>query len=128
MAPVFYLVPGNDFLATFFIEEPDPTTFAKVPVTSGAISAFIATTNGPLATAAHANLVAVVTHVGVIAPVPDGDYPLGTWSIAIDGAGLTQAILDPLFATATPYLIVDRVGDVRRYQKVVYKTQLAVAN
>jgi hypothetical protein len=131
MSAVFYLSPGNDFLATFFLEAPDPTTFAKVPVTSGAISGFVAITNGPTATAAHANLVATITHVGVAIPAAD-QYPLGTWSVTIDGAGLTQAILDPLFGAsgggATPYLIVDRTGDVRRYQKLKYAVQLAVAN
>jgi hypothetical protein len=131
---IFYIVPGNDIIRTWYLEEPDPVTFAAVPVTSGTVSAFVAAVTSipdDTTTAADPALVATTGHVGVPNPVPDVEYPEGTWGIRVDGAAITSALLDSLAPnSADPpkkfYLVVDRPGDVRRSQHLVYRRGLAV--
>lgn len=115
------LAPANDFFATAYFEDINPTTFEAVPVTSATITAFIATSNDPAAIAADPSLSVSAVHVGVTTPTPT-QYPLGTWGVTIDATVLTVTLLDNLFGTpsVTPYLIVVRAGGVRAYQKLKY--------
>lgn len=110
-APPITLYPLNDFLVKVSLRTVDSVTGIETPLTTGTVTAFLSTGNGPTATAADASLSVSATHIGK-----------GVWLIAIDAAVLTPTLLDPLFASATPYLIVQQTGGVRVYAAVTYTT------
>lgn len=123
------LSPSNDFVATIFLEDVDGVTFAPVPLTSGVVSAFISTSNDPLATSIDPTLIVGVVHVGVAAPAAD-QYPLGTWGVVFPADILTPALLDPFFKDGgnTPYVIVVVSGGARVYQQLKYVRTRAASN
>jgi len=119
------LAPDNDLLRTFYLEDVDPTTFAKTPVTTGTVTAFLAQTKD--GDAADPSLSVSASHVGVASPSAD-EYPEGTWGIEIDATVLTSALLEPLFGAANSnkaYLVVQKAGAVRRYEQLTYATAIA---
>lgn len=109
--PPLTLYPLNDFFAKAKLRTLDPATGVETPLTTGTVTAFLATSSGPAATAADAAL--------SMSPVHLGD---GIWLIFFDATVLTTALLDPLFAAAPPYLIVQQPGGVRVYAPVTYTT------
>lgn len=114
------LAPLNDFVRTVLIEEVDAVTGVITPATTGSVTGFLATSNDPTATTAHANFSVAGVYIGGA-----NGFAAGTWLFAIDAAALTAALLDQYFATAVPYFIVSRVGAIRRYEKLAYKPALA---
>lgn len=115
------LNPLNKFFRTVVIEDVDDTTGATIPVVSGTLTAFLATSNEPDATAADATLSVTGTHVGVDVPDDTHPFPLGTWLVEIGGNTLTVSLLDSLFTNATPYLIVIYSDLDRVYEKLTYQ-------
>lgn len=105
------LYPLNDFFAKARLRSVNPATGVETPLTSGTVTAFLATSSGPTATAADPAL--------SMSPVHLVD---GVWLIFFDAAVLTTALLDPLFGTSAPYLIVQQPGGVRVYTPVTYTT------
>lgn len=103
------LYPLNDFGVTATLKAVDPATGKSVPLTTGTVSHFISTAYTPTATAADATLAGTATHVGD-----------GKWLISYDAAVLTPTLLATLFATATPYLIMQQTGTFRDYAPLVY--------
>lgn len=103
--PVLY--PLNDLGFTVPLKKIDTdsasATFGKaIALTTGTVTAFLATSDLPTAAAADATLVATCTHVAN-----------GKWLIHFDGAALTASLLNTHFAAATPYMIVQVSGDIR---------------
>lgn len=110
------LYPLNDFIAQVTLKDVDATG-AEIPVTTGTVTAFLATSNGPTATAADPTLSVSAVYTGAG----------GVWLITIDAAVLTASLLALHFATVTPYLIVQKTGAVRVYAKCKYKAERAAA-
>lgn len=117
------LYADNDLDYRTLLEDIDEGTGATVPVTEGAVRAFIGSSTTASA-AANPALVADVTHIGVEDPGAD-DFPLGTWLIHIDRDVLTLALLDSLFFTPAsppkPYLILDDPAGARVVLALSYK-------
>jgi hypothetical protein len=112
----FPLAPLNDFVLQATLKEVDATTGQYVPVTSGSVTAFLATSNASDAAAADPSLVATAVHV-----------KNGRWLITFDAATLTKQLLSTLFASATPYCIITRSGGFRRYVQLAYSDSEAAA-
>lgn len=114
------LTPLNDFNRLVLIEEVN-SSGVVVPVTSGTVTGFLATTNASGATAADATLSASLTYVGGA-----NDIAAGTWLFQLDAAALTLALLDTHFASsAVAYLIVKKDNSVRRWERLEYSNQMA---
>lgn len=110
----FPLSPLNDFSLEWKLKTLDMTpgssTLGKlIPLTTGTVSAFLATSNSPTATAADPTLTVVCTHVGS-----------GKWISSWNADVLTPTLLETLFAAATPYAICVAAGDVRKYAECEY--------
>lgn len=103
------LNPLNDFVRKVYIEDVDPVTYDPVPATSGSVTGFLAVSNAPDAVAADPTLSVSGTHIGA-----------GVWGFEIDATVLTAALLASLYASATPYFIVYRVGGIRAYERLQY--------
>lgn len=101
----------NDLAIKTKLKVINPTTGVVSPLTSGTVTAFLATTNTASAVAAAPALTMSPTHLGG-----------GVWLIFFDGAVLTTALLDPIFGSVAPYLIVQQPGDVRVYAALSYAT------
>lgn len=101
----------NDFVKTVTIEQVDAAG-AVQPVSTGTVTAFLATSKDTTAVAAHASLSTTAVYTGAG----------GIWLITLDAAVLTQTLLDTYFATTTPYLIVSLPNGIRVYAKVRYKS------
>lgn len=83
-----YLTPLNDFAVDFPLEKFDATSGKDVPVTSGDVRAFIAASRSSVAVAVHATLDAIAAAYSAVTKM---------WSVEIDAAILTPALLRPLF-------------------------------
>ena len=111
--PVLY--PLNDLAFTVVLKKIDTTvgsaTLGKaIALTTGTVTAFLATANTPTATAADASLSVTLTHIAN-----------GKWLVHFDGASLTASLLNTHFAAATPYMIIQATGDVRTYVELEYQ-------
>jgi hypothetical protein len=111
----FNLYPLNDFAVRVTLKDIDTTpgspTFGKsIPLTSGSVTAFLATSNAPTAAAADPSLTMSPTHIAN-----------GVWLVSFDAAVLTAALLATLFAATLPFLIVQKPSGVRVYYDVVYQ-------
>lgn len=84
---------------------------SQAAITTGTMSAFLATSNGPTATAADASLVGTCTHAGT-----------GHWLVEFDAAILTASLLATHFASATPYCIVSIPNEFRDYVTLTYRS------
>lgn len=104
------LSPLNDLALSVVLKDVDPTTGATSLVTTGSVSAFLATSNSPTATVADSTLNATVNYSGAG----------GKWIVTIDASVLTASLLASLFASATPYMIIVRASGVRVYVELAY--------
>lgn len=120
-ADIGELSPLNDLDRTIELEEINPTTGVRTPMTTGTVTAFLATSPAPDATAADPTLSVSAVHVGGN-PKARGEvnYKPGTWLVHIDGTALTVALLAAQFGSATPYLIVSVTGGVRKVGQLTY--------
>jgi hypothetical protein len=101
----------NDFIQEITIMDVD-STGTEVPVTTGTVSAFLATSNVPSATAADPSLSVSAVYTGAG----------GVWLATFDKSVMTEATLGTAFPTGTtPYLIVETTGGIRVYVKCKYK-------
>jgi hypothetical protein len=117
------LVPLNDFVCTVLVEDVNSGTGVISSVTTGTVTAFIAIDNSPSATAADPSLTQSATYIGGA-----NGFVAGTWLVNFDATVLTASLLNTLFNTATPYLIISRVGAVRRYVTLSYVPSLAATS
>lgn len=106
--------PLNDFFALVTLNEVTATTGAITAVTTGTVTGFLSTSDGPTATDVL-GLTATLVHTGS-----------GVWSLAIDGTGLTATLLATNFATAEPFLIVQLSGGIRAVTPVKYYPSRAI--
>lgn len=101
----------NDFIQEVTIMDVD-STGTEIPVTTGTVTAFLATSNVPSATAADATLSVSAVYTGAG----------GVWLATFDKTVMTEAMLGSKFPTGvTPYLIVETTGGIRVYVKCKYK-------
>lgn len=103
------LYPLNDLAVRVTLKVVDQTSGKVVPLTDGTVTAFLATSNSPTATAADPTL----TTTGV-------NLNYGNYLIGFDGSVLTPTLLASLFATVTPYLIIQQPNDIRVYAELAY--------
>ena len=103
------LSPLNDFVATVTLMDVGADG-VETPIAAGTVTAFFATSHTSDATAADAALTTSASYTGAG----------GVWLIRFDAATLTKTLLDSLFVTATPYLIVQLTGAVRVWKKCQY--------
>ena len=116
------LSPNNPFAVQVGLQDLDPATGTRVPVTAGTVTGFLSTSNAPEATAADPSLSVSATYIGTVANV-------GMWLVTIASAVLTTALLDPLFLETPPVLIVQKTNGVRAWAPVVYsRTRAAVVS
>lgn len=101
----FTLYPLNDFAKYLRLPDINSTTGNVGYLTSGSVTAFLSTTNGPTATAADATLVMSPTYV----PAKQ------KWLLYFDASVLTVNLLNTLFASTPPYLIVQYPSGFRVY-------------
>lgn len=104
-----YLYPLNDLSLEVKLKTVNSETGAKEALTTGTVTAFLATANTPTASAADATLSVSCVHIGS-----------GKWLAQFDGATLTATLLNTLFSAATPYCIVQAAGDIRAYVELTY--------
>lgn len=104
------LYPLNDLNLVVTLKFVDVDGTIK-PLDTGPIAFFLATTNLPTATAADPALSGNAVHLGAGS---------GQWLIQLDASVLTFALLDPLFATVPPVLIVQSANNVRGYATLTY--------
>lgn len=107
--PPLTLFALNDFIVKTALRVVNSATGVETPLTTGTVTAFLATTYGPTAAAADPSLSVSATHTGN-----------GVWLICFAGSVLTPTLLDPLFGASTPYLIVQQPGGIRVYAPVTY--------
>jgi hypothetical protein len=102
---------ANDFIPAVTILDVD-NAGAEVPVTTGTVTAFLATSNSPTATAADPSLSVSATYTGAD----------GVWLAKFDKTVMLSTLLDAKFpAGVTPYLIVENTTGVRAFVKCRYK-------
>lgn len=90
------LNPLNDQVWTVPLTETNTTTSATTPLTTGTVTAFLATAKDST-TAADATLNCTVNYSGAG----------GIWTISLDASVLVKSLLDTLFGvTGKAYLIV----------------------
>lgn len=113
MADPIGLYPLNDLVLEVKLTKVNTTTGAVEPLTTGTVSAFLATS--PTATSGiDASLVGTCTHIGS-----------GRWIIEFDAAILTAALLATHFASNTPYCIISVLNGTKTYVQLVYATSRA---
>lgn len=113
------LAPLNDFNRYVDIEEVNASGVV-VPLTSGTVTGFLATTNASDATAADATLSASLTYVGGA-----NGLPAERWLFQLDAAVLTKTLLDTHFGeSGVAYLIVKKDNGIRRWERLEYVTQM----
>ena len=100
--------PENDFGVMVQLKEPADGQRAAVPITTGTVEAYFATTKDALA-AAHASVVCTGAHAGG-----------GWWTITLQGGGTSRPVLDPILDGNPLYLIVRHPGNVRFYIVCTY--------
>jgi hypothetical protein len=109
MATTLQLFPLNDFAVKAKLKTMDPATGEVGPLLAGTVTGFLATSNGATATAADPSLSVSAVHTGD-----------GIWLVSFDAAALTPTLLDGLFASTPPYLIVQQPGGIRVAAPVTY--------
>lgn len=114
------LSPLNDLVFTLLIEDVNTGTGVITPVTTGTVTGFLATDNAPTATTADPSLSISGVYIGGA-----NGFAAGTWLFNFDATILTAALLNTLFNSATPYLIISRSGAARRYVTLTYTPSLA---
>ena len=110
MPGLINLYPLNDLNLVVTLKYVDAQG-AIQPLDTGPISFFLATSNLPTATQADATLAGNATHLATGS---------GQWLIQLDAAVLTYALLNGLFASVPPVLIVQSANNVRGYATLAY--------
>jgi hypothetical protein len=100
MIPV--ITPKNDCAFVVTLRLVDDTG-RYVNLTTGTLSAFLAASESSTAEAADPSLVGSVVYTGAG----------GRWLVRFDASILTSALLASLFASDTPYIIVEGENNVR---------------
>lgn len=103
------LYPLNDFSVKVKLREINPTTGVVSPLTTGTVTAFLATSDAPTAGAADPALEMTPTHLGG-----------GVWLIFFDATVLTAALLATHFAATPPVLVVVQPGGIRTANAISY--------
>lgn len=112
------LRPDNDFQRHVLIEETN-SSGVNVPVTSGTITAFLATSKGSNATAADATLSGSMTYIGGANGIVEG-----TWQFQLDASVLTRTLLNTHFgASLVAYLHFSKANSFRRFVPVEYRDE-----
>jgi len=102
--------PLNDLSFLVSLSEVDPATGKSIPLTTGTVTAFFTQNSfAPDAVAADPSLVATASHVGK-----------GRWLVTFDAVALDPTLLATLFASDTPYLILEHAGGSRTYVALEY--------
>jgi Na+-transporting methylmalonyl-CoA/oxaloacetate decarboxylase beta subunit len=104
------LYPLNDLNLVVTLKFVDVDGSTK-PLDTGPISFFIATSNLPTATAADPALSGTAVHLATGS---------GQWLIQLDASVLTYSLLNGLFASVPPVLIVQSTNNVRGYAPLTY--------
>lgn len=104
------LYPDNDLVVKVRLRQASASTGAVTDLTSGTVTAFISLSNLTTATPADASLSVACTYSG----------SSGWWVVAFDATILTSTLLNTLFASAAPYLIVQQVGGIAGYAPMTY--------
>jgi hypothetical protein len=87
--------PLNDFALKAKLKDIDPATGVVAPLLTGTVTAFLATSNLPTATAADPTLSVTAANLGA-----------GAWLVFFDATVLLPSLLDSLFAATPPYCII----------------------
>lgn len=102
--------PLNDLVLKAKLKEVVAGSLTATPLTTGEVTAFLATSDAPTAAAADPALAATCEHVAG-----------GAWRIAFDAADLDPELLDGLFgATNVAYCIIQQPGGFRTVVPLVY--------
>lgn len=105
------LYPSNDISFLVALYDIPGTTGVRSVLTSGTVTAFLATSNLPTATAADPTLTTTATYIAA----------RGKWLVGFLGSALTPTLLNSLFAAVTPYCILTvNSTDIRVYVEMVY--------
>ncbi len=110
------LYPLNDLGLFVKLKDINATTGVVTPLTTGTVTAFLATTNTPAATAADPSLSVSATHISN-----------GKWLVFFDAAVLTASLLATHFASNTPYLIMEYANGFRVYHEMAYSASREAA-
>lgn len=102
-----YLTPLRDLTLEVAPKHTNPTTGAREPITSGTLTAFLATSNAPSATQVG-SLTTEGVHVGS-----------GRWIVSFNAAMLTEVALSSL--TSTPFCILQMTDEFRDYVTLTYR-------
>lgn len=114
------LSPLNSLFATIYVPTVSLTDGVESGLTTGTMTAFLATSPDPDAVAADGTLSVACAHIGQASPTT-GQFPLGTWLINFPKSVLTVTLLDQLFESTAPYLIVEHSTSMRVETKLKYK-------
>lgn len=104
------LYPLNDLNLVVTLKYVDSSGNIQ-PLDTGVVTFFLATTNDPTATAADPSLSGSAVHLAAGS---------GQWLIQLDAAVLTFSLLNALFASVPPQLIVQSTNNVRGYATLTY--------
>lgn len=106
------IYPLNDIDLEVELKTVDPETGRVIPLTpdiSPTVTAFLSQSNAPTAVMADGTLFTNCVHTN-----------RGKWLVRIDKAVMLPALLDGLFLTTTPYIIVEDTVSVRAVIECVY--------
>lgn len=103
------LYPLNDFCVIVRLQKINQSTGERTPLTSGTVTAFLATSEAPTATPAHATLEMTPVHI-----------ENGKWLVFFDASVLTAALLASLFSGTPPFLIVQETYGTRTFARLAY--------
>jgi hypothetical protein len=108
MSVIVYPLNDLPFVARLKDIDTNPlsSTFGRaIDLTTGTVSAFIATSILPTATAADPSFTTTGQHIGK-----------GKWLFVFDGSILLPAVLNTLFGSGTPpQIIIQQPGNIRSY-------------
>ncbi len=91
----FNLYPLNDLAFYVKLKDIDSATGAVSNLTTGTVTCFLATDDGPSATAADPTLSTTAVHLSS-----------GKWLVFLDASVLTASLLATHFASTAPILII----------------------
>jgi hypothetical protein len=106
--------PLNDFALKAKLKDIDSATGIVAPLITGTVTAFLATSNLPTATAADPTLSVTASNLG-----------LGAWLIFFDATILLPSLLDGLFAATPPYCIIVYPSGIRAVVACAYQASRA---
>lgn len=105
------IYPANDWACKVKLKDISVIDGSIGPLTTGIVRAFLSTSAGPTATPADSTFDIHATHLGN-----------GIWLILFDAAVLTATLMQSLFGSTPPYLIVEYGGGFRVSTPLVYAT------